>query len=805
MNIIIPLGGKGERFTKNGYVDPKPLIKIFEKRMIEYVLDNLEINDNINVFIIYNENLDHSNFSYFINKTYPFIKLIKIKDTKGAAETLFLGIDFILKNYDHKKRCLVLDCDTFYTENIIHIFNECENNMIFYTKNDEKDPIYSYITLNENDNVTEIKEKEKISDFANTGAYAFQDINELFYFCKYVLDHNISFKNEHYTSCVISEMVKSNILFKGYELNEENVFSLGTPLSVEKYIDKTYAFLFDLDGTLVITDSIYFEVWYQILKNYNITLNEELYTKFIQGNNDNYVVNTLLRNTNITLSEISTWKDELFLKNMNKIKTIDGMYDFFMKLKLHGFKICIVTNCNKKVAESILTFINMDKKVDFVISSYDCINGKPHPEPYIKAIEKYNIKNDKCIIFEDSKSGLLSAKSVTPKILVGIETIYGQDELMNYGVTFSIKDYCNLKVHDLIHYKQMDITYFENMIKTASPIDGIKNIFINNKTLKGGFIADVIGFKIETQNGKVYSQILKYENVKNNNLSSMAQRLELYEREYYFYTDISKHVNINIPRFYHLVFEKDKKIGLVLENLLENGYKINVNLNKVNIDITLKIIDRMAKLHSTFWNKNVKQMFPELKSSDDPIFNPFYSEFIKEKYELFKNKWFKILNENQKQMCNEIRSEFCKIQEHFSNGNNMTLIHGDIKSPNIFYDIENNYEPYFIDWQHCALGKGVQDLVFFIIESFEINNIKLVFDIVKNYYFKKLLEYGVTKYNFEEYENDIYYAICYIPYFTSVWFGTISQDELIDKNFPYFLITKMLYLLEHVKNKNILF
>ena len=35
MNIIIPLGGKGERFSKNGYDRPKPLIPIFDKRMIE--------------------------------------------------------------------------------------------------------------------------------------------------------------------------------------------------------------------------------------------------------------------------------------------------------------------------------------------------------------------------------------------------------------------------------------------------------------------------------------------------------------------------------------------------------------------------------------------------------------------------------------------------------------------------------------------------------------------------------------------------------------------------------------------------
>jgi hypothetical protein len=55
-------------------------------------------------------------------------------------------------------------------------------------------------------------------------------------------------------------------------------------------------------------------------------------------------------------------------------------------------------------------------------------------------------------------------------------------------------------------------------------------------------------------------------------------------------------------------------------------------------------------------------------------------------------------------------------------------------------------------------------------------------------------------YSFEEYEKDIYDAICYVPFFTSIWFGTTPQDELIDKNFPYFLISKMFYLIEIINN-----
>lgn len=803
MNIIIPLGGKGERFSKNGYTQPKPLIDIFDKRMIEYVIDNLDFSDDDKIFIIYNKNLDNYDFSNYIIHKYPFIHLIQINNTKGAVETLYLGIDSILTNYTYNKKCLILDCDTFYTENIINIFKNSNSNIVFYTKNYENNPIFSYILLNDEFIIENIREKEKISDNANTGAYAFTDINILYHFCKFVLDNNIVFNNEPYTSCVISEMIKSNHIFKGYELNDKNVFSLGTPNAVDTYNENTYAFLFDLDGTLVNTDEIYYDVWYNILIKYNISLNQELFQKYIQGNNDKYVLNTLLKNINIDLVELSQLKDDLFIQNIHNIKIINGTYNFINKIRMLGHKICIVTNCNKTIANEIIKYININKSIDFIISNNDCINAKPHPEPYQKAIQKYNIHNDKCFIFEDSKSGILSGKSVNPKLLIGIETIYSKSELLGIGVDLSFKNYSNLNINDLFMESNNLNNYLKELIKKNSIIFDIQDVFIDDTKLKGGFIADVIRFNITTKSGKKYSQILKYENTEENNLSIMAKKLELYEREYYFYTHISEKININIPKFYNLIHDpKNRPIGIVLENLMDKQYKINLNLNNESIDVTLKIIDRMANMHAMFWNKNLEEIFPKLKNSKNIIFCPFFNDFIHEKYELFKINWFKILNDYQIEKCNEIYKNFNNIQNKFSIGNHLTFIHGDIKSPNIFYDVKNNYEPYFIDWQHCAIGKGVQDLIFFIIESFDIIHIKSILNIAKEYYYKKIIEYGITNYNYNDYENDIYDAVCYIPFFTSIWFGTTPQDELIDKNFPYFFISKLFYLIELLQKNN---
>jgi len=794
MNIIIPIGGIGKRFTDEGYSVPKPLIKIFDKTMIEYVLDNLELNENDKVYIIYNKFLDDFKFTDLIENKYKSVDCIRLNNnTSGAAETILIGLYHILKKQNYNKKTVVIDCDTYYTEDILTKFRECSNNAVFFTKKTNEPEIYSYIELDDDLTILNIAEKRKISNNANTGAYAFVDIEDLHRYCQHVIKNKIQFNNESYTSCVIKEMLDSGFVFKGIELDNSCVFSLGTPKDVEDFEKNKIAFLFDLDGTLVLTDDIYFNVWFDILKEYNFNLTKDIFKKYIQGNNDEYVLKSLLPNIPIELKKLSKKKDSGFIENISKLNVISGAEKFVSSLKKLGHKCCIVTNCNRKVANYIINYIGFNKYIDFIITNDDCVKGKPSPEPYLKALEKYNIISSKSVVFEDSKTGILSGKSINPKIMIGIQTLYNDEELKRCGVNKSIENYEKLSVDDILNLINTDITNIENMIKN-SILMNITELIIDNNKLKGGYIADVLGFKIK-DNKNTHHYVLKYENKNVTSLSSMATKLDLYEREYYFYENLSKHVNINIPKFISIIKDNNGvNYGIILENLLvEPHFFINLNLSKESINISLKIIDSMAILHSKFWYKNLETIFPKLKKTTNPSFRPFLKNFIDDNIVKFKEKWSNIILEDNLLLCDRITEDFDKIQLRLSE-RNVTLIHGDIKSPNIIYDRSKDNEPYFIDWQHCGIGKGTQDLIFFVIESFELNELSIVYPLLKNYYYKKIIENGVKNYNYSEYEKDLLDSIFYLPFFTAVWFGTTPMDELIDKNFPFFFIQKLFYL-----------
>ena len=447
----------------------------------------------------------------------------------------------------------------------------------------------------------------------------------------------------------------------------------------------------------------------------------------------------------------------------------------------------------------ILNYIGINQFINYIVIGNECNKPKPYPYPYLKATEYFNISNNKVIIFEDSKPGLLSALSIIPRKIIGVNNGTNLNILNELNISNIIIDYNNLNIENIINNTtdiiENNILYMiYNSLKNKYDI---KDINIDLTKLKGGYISDVIKVNIELKSGNKLDCILKYENDYKTSLTKMAYTLGLFDREYYFYENISSYINIHTPKYIGTI--KDNNFiskGILLENIDKENMYLGLDLNKENIDVSLKVIEQCAKLHSQFWNKDITKSFINLKKHNDILFNPSWSNFIKEKWPIFIEKWNHILTNSVKEKMQYIVNNFEFIQEYLSM-ENLTLCHGDIKSGNIFYQKNNDsYIPYFIDWQYIANGKGVQDIVFFIIESFTGDNIIKYIDLFKKYYYIKLKEFGVIDYNIEKYNKDFEYAIFYFPFFVTIWFGTTPTDELIDINFPESFITKYITIID---------
>jgi len=326
MNIIIPLGGLGERFLKEKYTKPKPLIDVLGKSMVQQVIDSLVINKNDKIILIYNEFLDNYNFSSIMKNKYQNILLIKlIKQTNGAVETILHSLKYLEKYHSNllDNKCVLIDGDTIYNTDILNIYRNEENNAVFCFNDDQENPIYSYVTIDNSNNIIDIKEKIKISNFANTGCYCFKNGVVLKQYCKKIIKENIRSNNEHYTSCLISEMLKDKNIFKALKIQTHDFDCIGTPTQLYKYVVKLQKqtfekkrFCFDLDNTLVTLPEIHndYTTVKPIFKNI-------MFLKFLKNLGHIIIIYTArkMRSCNGNVGEV--------IKNIAKI-TIDTLDKF---------------------------------------------------------------------------------------------------------------------------------------------------------------------------------------------------------------------------------------------------------------------------------------------------------------------------------------------------------------------------------------------------------------------------------------------------------------------------------------------
>lgn len=139
---------------------------------------------------------------------------------------------------------MLCDGDCFYTADVVSMYREvCKTHNATFTFHDtQPNPIYSYVTVTDDgsNNVIDIKEKVKISDFANTGCYCFKNGMELEHYCRHIIEAGAvqlsqDQKGEFYTSGVIKAMLEDKIPCKMLQISVSEHHVLGTPAQLKAW------------------------------------------------------------------------------------------------------------------------------------------------------------------------------------------------------------------------------------------------------------------------------------------------------------------------------------------------------------------------------------------------------------------------------------------------------------------------------------------------------------------------------------------------------------------------------------------
>lgn len=263
LNVIIPMGGLGTRFSENGYRFPKPLINIVGRPMLIWLLDNLNFSGEDTLFIAMQHGVaEDFHVIALLRKKYPdlCIKYVPLYFvTRGAAETLYAVLKSMNSN-ELARGTISLDCDTLYFSDILSMFRTLppHHGASFFFQDVQSVPRYSYIKQTLEGRVVEVKEKERISNDANTGAYGFSSAHDLSLALEKVLAKPLPQIGEYYISSVMQHMIEEGHYFCA--LFVEDFYCVGTTSQLNQFfqavverpeINPQRRFCFDLDNTLV--------------------------------------------------------------------------------------------------------------------------------------------------------------------------------------------------------------------------------------------------------------------------------------------------------------------------------------------------------------------------------------------------------------------------------------------------------------------------------------------------------------------------------------------------------------------------
>ena len=237
INIVIPMAGLGSRFSKAGFEKPKPFIDVNGKPMIQRVLDNLFIPNAHFILLAREDHIEkHSNFFDDIKDNYS-AKIFPISElTQGTACTVLLARKLIRNDIP----LVIANSDQIVDIDFINFIEDASSRnldgSILTFNNPERNPKWSFAKLNEENYVSEVKEKEAISDYATVGIYYFKKGIDFIESSIDMILRQDTVNGEYYTCPVYNYLIKNEKKIGIYNIKESQMHGIGTPEDLDKYL-----------------------------------------------------------------------------------------------------------------------------------------------------------------------------------------------------------------------------------------------------------------------------------------------------------------------------------------------------------------------------------------------------------------------------------------------------------------------------------------------------------------------------------------------------------------------------------------
>ncbi|MCF6340992.1 MAG: HAD family phosphatase [Sulfurimonas sp.] len=173
---------------------------------------------------------------------------------------------------------------------------------------------------------------------------------------------------------------------------------------MKKYI------LFDNDGVLVETEMYYFKSNKKALKEFfSLELEFDVYMEIMARGGKAWEIAEIRGFSQKEIVKARIQRDIYYQKYIkNEDIAINGVQDILKELS-KKYKMGIITTSKRDDFELIHNGRGIVDFMEFTLCVEDYKRSKPHPEPYLSGLKKFNANKEEAIVVEDSQRGLTSA------------------------------------------------------------------------------------------------------------------------------------------------------------------------------------------------------------------------------------------------------------------------------------------------------------------------------------------------------------------------------------------------------------
>ena len=233
MNVLIPMAGAGSRFAQAGYTFPKPLIEVNGKPMIQVIVENLNIDAHY-IFLVQKDHYEKYNLKQLLNLIAPDCDIVIVDGmTEGAACTTLLAEEFI----NNDKPLLMANSDQYVewdSNEALYEFgaSNIDGGILSFKATHPK---WSFAKVGEDGFVSEVAEKNPISDNATVGIYYWKHGYDYVKYANQMIDKDIRTNNEFYVCPVFNEAIQDG---KKVRLKMiDKMWGIGTPEDLNYFLE----------------------------------------------------------------------------------------------------------------------------------------------------------------------------------------------------------------------------------------------------------------------------------------------------------------------------------------------------------------------------------------------------------------------------------------------------------------------------------------------------------------------------------------------------------------------------------------